>query len=617
MQHPSHVALAQLVEDNAINARKTDIDPDPALIASIRLKGITTALTVRPRPDGAYRITDGRRRYRALNILVDQGHVPADVRVPILVRDESDAEAKDTSLTTLIVRAPPHPVDRFEAFAELVAAGSSEADIAARYAMSEKEVRQSLALGKLSPKVRAAWRDGKLTAQAAMAFTLAPSPKEQDRYLAKADRHWDLQAHNVRSAFAGKHREIGRLVAFVGVAALRQAGVTVDEDLFGTDHRAADPKTVAAMAAEKLQAECDKLVADGWAWAVPDDDPSIKGHGYLNSLPWRDAKPNATEQARIRELQKIAGIDPDDDFEDPGDTPEARAAADEIEAIKDAALARAYKPKEMATAGCVVSIGDSGQLQVQYGKLKPAEARKAKADEKAKERKKKGLPEGEPELSGAVGHDLNVALTRAAAAAVIGDPDLAVQFLLVGLLAVGYGGTSVKLRPEGLGARNVLRNMKPADAIATVTKMSPAQRMTALAEHIGAAFDFTSYNKEHRPLADDPVAQFICNAIAPKAIQAALADTFNAPDYFQRVPAALALKAIGEAVNEDEARRVGKLKKKDIVAFAVDNVPSTGWLPPELRVAGYDGPAAQKAAAPVPDAEKRAKKPVTKKKKAA
>src|SRR5690606_37140257 len=103
-----------------------------------------------------------------------------------------------------IVRAPMHPVDEYEAFAELVGEGMAIEDIAARYAMAEKAVRQRLALGGLSPKVRAAWRDGHLAAEAAMHFTKA-AIGEQEKVLARLLKsrgrvtNWDA-----RSAFAGK-----------------------------------------------------------------------------------------------------------------------------------------------------------------------------------------------------------------------------------------------------------------------------------------------------------------------------------------------------------------------------------------------------------------------------
>lgn len=71
---------------------------------------------------------------------------------------------------------------------------------------------------------------------------------------------------------------------------------------------------------------------------------------------------------------------------------------------------------------------------------------------------------------------------------------------------------------------------------------------------------------------------------------AALLESFDAADYFGGVAKPFVIQAIREAVNEDEARKAVKLKKKELVEFAVKNVPQTGWLPPELRCATYSGP---------------------------
>jgi ParB family chromosome partitioning protein len=47
--------------------------------------------------------------------------------------------------------------------------------------MAEKQVRQALALGRLSPKIRQAWREGTIKADVAKAFTLGLDHKTQDK----------------------------------------------------------------------------------------------------------------------------------------------------------------------------------------------------------------------------------------------------------------------------------------------------------------------------------------------------------------------------------------------------------------------------------------------------
>jgi ParB family chromosome partitioning protein len=91
----------------------------------------------------------------------------------------------------------------------------------------------------------------------------------------------------------------------------------------------------------------------------------------------------------------------------------------------------------------------------------------------------------------------------------------------------------------------------------------------------------------------------IADGIAPKVMNAALRKAFDPKGYFAGVSKGLALAAITEGVNADEARKVSNKKKGEIAKAALANVPKTGWLPKELRTAHYDGPK-PKAKKPAP-----------------
>lgn len=67
----------------------------------------------------------------------------------------------------------------------------------------------------------------------------------------------------------------------------------------------------------------------------------------------------------------------------------------------------------------------------------------------------------------------------------------------------------------------------------------------------------------------------------------ALGGQMDYEDYFKSAPKSFVLKAIGEAINEDEARRVSSFKKPELAAFALANVPAKGWLLVELRTSHY------------------------------
>lgn len=602
--HPSTVPLTSLSPDDAVNARKTNIGPDAALIASIRIKGLTTPLTVRPNGKG-YAITDGRRRYLAMKQLVDGGFMPADVKVPVFVRAESDAEARDTSLTTLIVRAPPHPVDRFEAFSSLLAGGMGEADIAARYAMTGNEVRQALALGTLSAKVRDAWRSGDIDADAAMAFTLAPSIKDQERVLAKHSGH--PSAWDVKHAFVGRQEDIGKMIAFVGLAELRKAGARINEDLFGISHTATDPKVVKKMVDEKIDAECARLIADGWSWATSKDDHSGQ---YWHQIGYgsRRGKPTPAESARLKELEATINSNGDRDLTD-GEVNAVEEAESERDAINSTMALRAYSAAEKARSGCELSIDRNGRLVIRAGVLKPEQERKAKVQQANKARSKAAAAAGhkdEGALSNAIMQRLSEQLTFAAAEAIAKEPDLALAAIVAGLTSKGdYMGngevvcidekglaTKTSRHPNYKGQKVAPRSGAFAANLADNIKAGPKVTLSILAQIAGRSLDFQTRTATRPPLKSAGV-EGLCNAINPKALNEALRQKFDAKDYFDSVNKALCLRAITEAVNADEARKVSGKPKNEVVAFALANIPKTGWLPPELRTAHYDGPGAK------------------------
>jgi ParB family chromosome partitioning protein len=135
-------------------------------------------------------------------------------------------------------------------------------------------------------------------------------------------------------------------------------------------------------------------------------------------------------------------------------------------------------------------------------------------------------------------------------------------------------------------------------ALAMIRKLTPQQRMEMVAQFAAAALDF-----QNMPLDQDKDDKFhgpraICNAIDAKALNAALRGAFDAKDYFAGVSKALCVKAIEEAKGADLARQQSKNPKGDIAKFAIANVPTTGWLPPQLRAKGYDGPPVAKKAVP-------------------
>ncbi len=139
------------------NARKTKrAEGIPELAASILAHGLRQNLNVVERRDGKYEVNAGGRRLAALKILAKEGKIAKDFAV--LCKLTAEDSAQEISLTENIQRVAMDVMDEVEAFASLAESGLSTDDIARRFGATLRHIEQRLALAKLSPKLRNAYR---------------------------------------------------------------------------------------------------------------------------------------------------------------------------------------------------------------------------------------------------------------------------------------------------------------------------------------------------------------------------------------------------------------------------------------------------------------------------
>lgn len=560
------------------NVRQTDKAPDEGLLASIRAKGLIYPLTVRKNVEGYY-VTDGGKRLAALHLLARDGEYDKATPIACVLRDETDATARDISLTTNFIREDMHPVDVYEAFADLRDAGKSTEDISKEYGLSVPAARQFLALGSLSAKVRHAWKTGSFgmhDSVVAKLFTLAGDHAQQDAIFDKLKKQKRLdQDWQVREAIVGNSNDTGRLVTFVGAEAYKDAGGQMIEDLFGSNHRIEDPAIAVKLVNEKLKEECAKAVALGWSWAEPLADlPKGCQHS------WQRAYDFAEQFAKT-------------------------------------------KRKEWGLALHVDQHGKLDEYILQKPEQKKAADKAAKTKEKNKAAASSEAPEKEDgKLSAALNTQLTAALTEAAAQAIINEPDLAFSIALASLMSSDHGGGSaVRVTGHGYGARH-REDESEWDfpkALAHALKLTPKQRAASFAMYVGMAFDFTDASGSpciKDEYGDGEDARLVLEAIDAGAMKKALLEKFNASVYFAGINKAMCIKTIMECLPGKYAEKdFGSNKKADVALIAEDAAHDTSWLPPELRTKFYDGPgskgwkasAAKKPAAKAKAAKKKAR----------
>jgi len=558
--HPTAVPLCDLSRDPA-NVRRTDKWATPPFVASMRAKGQLVPLLVRKNGQGGYYVIDGGKRLSALQLLAKEKAIAPDFMVKVEVREDSDLEARDTSLATAVIHDQLHPVDKFEAFAELRDGGMAPKEIAQRYGSTEKEVEKALALGALAPEVREAWREGTVNADCAKEFTLEPDHERQAKILANLKRSGLLRYQGqVRHAIVGDgQHETAAFLKYVGQEAYEAAGGRITRDLFGDQEYASDPALAKRLADEKLKAKCDQLVADGWAWAMP--------IGEAPSSYWGWGRLGVPKNKYTAEQKKDRGV--------------------------------------------IIQLKRDGTLEIEYGYSKPAAEKAPKATgSMAKALTPKKTSAGV--ISNSLMQRMSEWLTKASRLALPVDIDLALA-----ALCAGFGSDHVIKVEErghvdgrsrygdGAGRKPTGNFEKLLDQFRKATR---EQNLAHLAKVAGTAVDMVTFSA-HRPPLKDKNNAALCAAIPAKTMNAALREAFDAKNYFDSVSKPMVLAAIAEAVNEDEARKLQGKPKGEVAKFAVANVPKTGWLPKELRTAHYDGPAKKK---PAKAASKKKAKPTKK-----
>ena len=170
------VPVDQLVASD-LNVRKTGGQSISELAASIRAHGllqnltaVATKSTSRGKVVDKFHVVAGGRRLRAIQQLIEEGHLPADYQVPVRVVGADDAVA--ASLAENTVREAMNPADQVLAFKAMADDDMSPAEIADAFGVSEVTVRRRLALANVAPALLDAYRDGEITLEKLQALAL-------------------------------------------------------------------------------------------------------------------------------------------------------------------------------------------------------------------------------------------------------------------------------------------------------------------------------------------------------------------------------------------------------------------------------------------------------------
>jgi ParB family chromosome partitioning protein len=175
-----HIDISQLSVSPA-NMRGVAKKPDLTnILPSVRARGILVPLIVRPNGvEGAYEIVAGKRRYHAaLTLAEEQDGIDP---LPCAVMEAGDdAAALEASLIENIARLDPDEINRCESFTRLVREGRSIEDIGLTFALTGLQVKRTLAIGNLLPRIRNLYRAEKIDAVTMRHLTLATKTQQRE-----------------------------------------------------------------------------------------------------------------------------------------------------------------------------------------------------------------------------------------------------------------------------------------------------------------------------------------------------------------------------------------------------------------------------------------------------
>ncbi|MCW2308860.1 ParB/RepB/Spo0J family partition protein [Rhodobium gokarnense] len=253
----THLTLDQL-KPAKVNVRKKGGKDVADLVPSIRSLGLLQPLLVRPNCEG-FEIVAGQRRYHALTKLAEE--VEAQPVPCIVMEDGDDAKAIEASLAENVARLPMDEIDQYKAFAVLGEEGKDVAEIASTFGVTERLVKQRLAIANIIGPILTAYRRGDIGTETLRTMTLATKRQQQDWWaLFKDEDAYAPHGYALRQwLFGGQQISVENalfeLEEFIGA---------IVADLFGDERYFDDTDAFWTLQNEAIAKLKDDILAKGW-----------------------------------------------------------------------------------------------------------------------------------------------------------------------------------------------------------------------------------------------------------------------------------------------------------------------------------------------------------------
>jgi len=587
------------------NVRRTDKRADiEALAASIAAHGLLQNLSVVRADDGRYAVVAGSRRLAALRLLIKQGRLARDFAAPCTIIEP--ALSAEASLAENVQRVAMNAMDEMEAFARLVDDGMGVESIAERFGASVRHVEQRLALGRLSPKIRAAYRKGDLTLDVARAFCLTDDHSAQERLFRQVPKPIS-HAPSIRNALSGgRAPATDRLARFVGLEAYEAGGGRIVRDLFEDEVAfLEDGELLQRLAAERIEEMREALSAEGWAWVE-----AQLHHGQIEGCANERVRPrtrplNQDERAAIADLEaKIEALD--NELESDSENEALWTTRDAAEARLDALRQshQSWDKAEMAHAGALVTIDRNGEPIITRGLIKRGDLKAlrklhavdpdvmADAGDTSFEATTRS-----PVLPKSLVESLTAARTRALRAELSGRPQIALALMVLALIRRSAArtevpGLAVAISPVGFDDDDRFEQARTeasatfADTDLARLAAEPVDRLLGLlalfiAEAVDLTHDGAAPSAERTQTTSDELAA-VLDLDMGRHWEASTEFWEKAPKAFtlEALSTAPAMVKLTERTRKPKIAAFAKMKRADLARVAVRQLKD--WLPDVL-----------------------------------
>jgi ParB family chromosome partitioning protein len=615
-EHASTVAATydRLVRSKYnVRTKKTDVTELKALI---RAHGLLQNLVgyrqvVDGIETGVLEIVAGGRRLQAIGELLQEGALPMDFSIIVMLVTEN--EAIEISLTENLGREDMHPADVYVAMQAMIEHGRAIEDVALRFELEVPTVKRYLKLANIAPRFIDMFRDGELNFDHMMAFALVDSHADQEQA-------WDsLSEYNryprdLRNLLTAQkiNTATDRLARFVGVETFEKAGGVVTRDLFAEDGTGyiADAALLEKLAVEKLGKHAKKLAKEGAAWVdiIPRADYaelSVFGKVRVELAALSDG-----DQQLVDALaEQIESLDTriDDAQENEDDELWELLDAERDEKMKQRAAILASRAtisntEDIALAGAVVFVNSRGELSVLENAIRPADVAKRAtvADESGFAPGKRQKADHSDRLTA----ELTSQRTAALQAEIMDQSDVALVYLTYTLIQktfVGnFGYSNGSLAKVSLSQPN-LTDAAGQSPAAQALAQRREQLKARLPEDSGENL-LDWLRKQPQPVVLEILAFCVATSIDATLAREQASPEFSllgkaldldmnkwwfasADAYFDHVPKDRMMKIVSEAVSAEAAVPLEKMKKKQAADAAERALNEARWLPELLRTA--------------------------------